>query len=110
MDLARACADKLEVSDRRQLPALEDVEEQAEEAYSELLDTLQEDEVFGAVDPERQEAILEEIEQALPESKHHLLVELADQQTRQVWLLQEAAYHVGLAIGMRLAGARRDED
>jgi hypothetical protein len=109
MELARACADTLDLSDRRRLPGLEDVEEQAGEAYSDLLDLLQEDEVFGGVDLDRQQELREAIEAGLPESLRGLVEELSEQQTRQVWLLQEAAYHVGLAIGMRIAGSPREE-
>lgn len=106
MELARVCADKLDLSDGRRLPSLEDVEEQAGDDYEELLDLLQEDEVFGAVDPDRQQELTGRIEEALPESQRAMVEELADQHMRQVWLLQEAAYHVGLAVGLRLAGAK----
>ena len=41
MELARACVAKLDLSDGRQLPGLEDVEDQAEDEYGELLDLLQ---------------------------------------------------------------------
>jgi hypothetical protein len=106
MELARACADKLDLSDGRRLPGLEDVEEQCEVEYGELLDLLQEDEVFGSVDLDRQQELIGQIEAELPEARRPLLEELAEQHTRQVWLLQEAAYHVGLAMGIRLAGAK----
>jgi hypothetical protein len=106
MHLARACADKLDLADGRRLPSLQDIEEQAEDDYGQLLDALQEDEVFGAVDVERQQQLSETIEAALPESKRPMMEELADQQMRQIWLLQEAAFHVGLAVGLRLAGGK----
>jgi hypothetical protein len=108
MELARACADKVDLSDRRQVPSLEDVEEQCPKEYEDLVDLLQEDEVFGAVDLDRQQQILDTIESALPEDKRALVEELTDQHTRHVWLLQEAAFHVGLAVGLRLAGAPRE--
>ena len=38
----------------------------------------------------------------LPEDKRMLIVELADNHARHVWLQQEGAYHLGLAIGRRL--------
>ncbi len=104
MELARACAAKVDLSDRRQLPSLEDVEEQCGDEYEELLDVLQEDDVFGAVDLERQQQLSDAIEDALSETQRPLLEELQDQQTRQLWLMQQAAFHVGLAIGMRIAG------
>jgi len=104
MELARACIEKLDMSDRRQVPSLEDVEEQCPDEYAELLDLLQEDEVFGSVDLDRQQQILDTIEAELPEERRGLVEELADQHTRHVWLLQEAAFHVGLALGLRMAG------
>lgn len=108
MELARACASKIDLSDRREVPALEDVEEQCAAEDQELLDVLQEDEVFGAVNLDRQQQILDTIAAALGEDKRALVEELADQHTRHVWLLQEAAFHVGLAVGLRLAGAPRE--
>ncbi|RPJ69102.1 MAG: hypothetical protein EHM24_19545 [Acidobacteria bacterium] len=108
MELARACANKIDLSDRRQVPSLEDVEEQCAKEYEDLLDVLQEDEVFGAVDLDRQQQILDSIVAALGEDKRALVDELSDQHTRHVWLLQEAAFHVGLAVGLRLAGAPRE--
>lgn len=104
MEIARACAAKIDLSDRRQLPSLEDVEEQCSDEYEELLDILQEDDVFGAVDVERQQQLSETIEKALPEAQRPALEELLDQQTRQLWLMQQAAFHVGVAIGLRIAG------
>lgn len=107
MELARACANKVDLSDRRQVPSLEDIEEQCPKEYEELLDVLQEDEVFGAVDLDRQQQILDAILSALGEDKRAMVEELSDQHTRHVWLLQEAAFHVGLALGLRLAGPPR---
>lgn len=106
MELARACADKLDLADGRRLPDLQDIEEQCEQEYGELLDLLQEDDVFGTVDLELQQNLAAEIEAALPEARRALLEELREQHTNQVWLLQEAAYHVGLAVGLRIAGAK----
>lgn len=106
MELARACADKLDLSDSRRLPSLEDVEEQCGDDYEQLLELLQEDDVFGAVDLDRQQELFEKLEAALPESQRPMLEELSEQHTRQIWLLQEAAYHVGLALGLRLAGTK----
>lgn len=106
MELARACADRLDLADRRRLPELEDVEEEAQEEYEALLDLLQEDEVLGGVDLERQQHLVETIEAKLPEGSRSLVEELSDQHTRHVWLMQEAAFHVGLALGLKLAGGR----
>jgi hypothetical protein len=105
MELARACADRLDLSDRVRLPALEDAEEAAPVEFEALLDVLQEDEVFGGVDLERQQQLTETIEAQLPETSRHLVDELGEQHTRHVWLMQEAAFHVGLAVGLRLAAA-----
>jgi hypothetical protein len=104
MELARACADRVDLSDRRRLPALDDVEQQAEAEYEALLDVLQEDEVFGGVDLDRQQQLVDTLESKLPDGSRALVEELNDQHTRQVWLMQEAAFHVGLALGLRLAG------
>jgi hypothetical protein len=103
MELARACAARLDFGDQRRLPALEDVEQDAEDEFEALLDVLQEDEVFGGVDLERQQQLVETIEAKLPDRTKRELAELVEQHTRQVWLMQEAAYHVGLAVGMKLA-------
>jgi hypothetical protein len=109
MDLARACAERLDLTDRRQPPALEDVEEQAGDEFDALLDLLQEDDVLGGVDLERQQQLLQTIESKLPEGARRLVEELSDQHTRHVWLLQEAAFHVGVAVGLKLAGAKDAE-
>jgi|WetSurMetagenome_2_1015567.scaffolds.fasta_scaffold52164_2 hypothetical protein len=106
MELARACADRLDLTDHRRLPALEDVEDAAQDEYEALLDVLQEDEVFGGVNLERQQTLAETIQSKLPEADRAQVEELADQHTRHVWLMQEAAFHVGLAIGLKLAGGR----
>ena len=103
MELARACADRLALSDRGRLPVLEDIENEAQEEFEALLDLLQEDEVFGGVDLARQQQLVETIESTLPEESRNLVDELGEQHTRHVWLMQEAAFHVGLAIGLRLA-------
>jgi hypothetical protein len=104
MELARACADRIDLGDQRILPALEDIEQQAEDVYEALLDVLQEDEVFGGVNIERQQQLVETIEAQVPETSKRLVEELTEQHTRHVWLMQEAAYHVGLAVGLKLAG------
>ncbi len=103
MELARACAGKLDIAEGRVLPTLEEVEEQAGEEYEVLLGALQQDDVLGGVDLRRQRELAEKIEAALPPSDRAMVDELMEQHTRQVWLLQEAAYHVGLAVGLRLA-------
>jgi hypothetical protein len=80
LDLAGRCADKLELDGTlRHVPSFSDTEEQCEDEYEELLQAT-----------------------ALPEDKRTLIVELADNHARHVWLQQEGAYHVGLAVGRKL--------
>jgi hypothetical protein len=47
------------------------------------------------VDVQRQEQLVEQIAAALPEQARMLIVELADNHARHVWLQQEGAYHFG---------------
>jgi hypothetical protein len=110
LKIAKRCADKLTLSKRGSLPALEDIEEQCEDEIEELLSVLQEDDVFGQVDLSQQQKLADRIEAALPENRRGLVAELTDQHTRHVWLQQEAAYHLGLAVGMRLAGRKAAEE
>jgi hypothetical protein len=101
--LADRCADKLELDGKlRHIPSFSDAEEQCEEEYEELLQAIHEDEVFAPVDVQRQEELVESIAAELPEDKRTLIIELADNHARHVWLQQEGAYHVGLAVGRRL--------
>ena len=103
LELADRCADKLELAGpMRHIPSFSDVEDAAEEEYEELLQVLHEDELFAPVDIQRQEELVELIAAALPEDKRMMIVELADNHARHVWLQQEGAYHVGLAVGRRL--------
>ena len=103
LELAEACAEKLELDGKlRHVPSFSDAEEQCENEYEELLEAIHEDEVFAPVDVQRQEQLVEAIAAALPEDKRVLIVELADNHARHVWLQQEGAYHVGLAVGRRL--------
>ena len=103
LELADACAAKLDLDGKiRHIPSFSDAEEQCEEEYEELLLALHEDELFAPVDIARQEELVEQIAAALPEDKRMLIVELADNHARHVWLQQEGAYHVGLAVGRRL--------
>jgi hypothetical protein len=103
LELAERCAAKLELEGKlRHVPSFSDAEEQCEEEYEELLVALHEDELFAPVDIQRQEELVEQIAALLPEDKRMLIVELADNHARHVWLQQEGAYHVGLAVGNRL--------
>ena len=103
LELAERCAEKLELDGKmRHVPSFSDAEEQCEDEYEALLQAIHEDELFAPVDISRQENLVEEIAAALPEEKRTLIVELADNHARHVWLQQEGAYHLGLAVGRRL--------
>jgi hypothetical protein len=103
LELAERCARKLELDGTlRHVPSFSDAEEQCEAEYEELLQELHSDELFSPVDIQRQEELVEQIAAALPEDKRTLIVELADNHARHIWLQQEGAYHVGLAVGRKL--------
>src|SRR4029077_14891709 len=103
LELADRCAAKLDLDGKlRHVPSFSDSEDQCEEEYEELLQALHEDELFSPVDIHRQEELVEQIAAALPEDARMLIVELADNHARHVWMQQEGAYHVGLAVGRRL--------
>jgi hypothetical protein len=103
LELADQCAAKLDLDGKvRHIPSFSDAEEQCEDEYEELLLALHEDELFAPVDIARQEELVEQIAAGLPEDLRTLIVELADNHARHVWLQQEGAYHVGLAVGRRL--------
>ena len=103
LELAERCAQRLELDGRmRHVPSFSDAEEQCEDEYESLLQAIHEDELFAPVDIARQETLVEQIAAALPEAQRLLIVELADNHARHVWLQQEGAYHLGLAVGRRL--------
>jgi hypothetical protein len=103
LELADRCASKLEIEGtRRHVPSFSDAEDQCEDEYEELLQAIHEDELFAPVDIQRQEQLVEQIAAALPEGQRSLIVELADNHARHVWLQQEGAYHLGLAVGRKL--------
>jgi len=106
LELAEQCANKLDLDDKqRHIPSFSDAEEQCEDEYEELLEAIHEDELFAPVDIQLQESLVEQIAAELPEDKRTLIVELADNHARHVWLQQEGAYHLGLAVGRRLRSA-----
>ena len=103
LELADDCARKLELEGGlRHVPSFSDAEDQCEDEYEALLQAIHEDELFAPVDIQRQEELVEQIAAALPEDKRLLIVELADNHARHVWLQQEGAYHLGLAVGRKL--------
>ena len=108
IELADQCASKLELEGAlRSAPSFSDAEGQCEDEYEELLQAIHEDELFAPVDIQRQEELVELIAAALPEDKRMMIVELADNHARHVWMQQEGAYHVELAVGRKLR-LRRD--
>ena len=102
LELAERCAERLALGGSRHIPSFSDAEEQCEDEYEALLAAVHEDEVFAPVDLQRQEELVEQIAAALPEPVRTLIVELADNHARHVWMQQEGAYHLGLAVGRRL--------
>jgi len=103
LDLAERCAEKLELDGKlRHVPSFSDTEDLCEDEYEALLEAIHDDELFTPVDIGRQEELVEQIAAALPEDKRMMIVELADNHARHVWLQQEGAYHLGLAVGKRL--------
>ncbi len=103
MKLALACAGKADLPRKlRGYPSFSEIEEQCEAEYEELLNALHEDEIFEAVDLNRQQELVDRIASALPEDTRELLEELVDNHARHVWLQQEGAYYLGLAMGLRI--------
>ena len=103
LEFADRCAEKLDLDGKmRHIPSFSDVEDQCEDEYEQLLEAIHDDELFAPVDIARQETLVEQIAAALPEDKRMLIVELADNHARHVWLQQEAAYHLGVAVGRRV--------
>lgn len=103
LELAEQCASRLQLDGPvRHIPSFSDAEEACEDEYEELLQAIHDDELFAPVDIARQEELVEQIAAALPEDKRMLIVELADNHARHVWMQQEGAYHVGVAVGRKL--------
>jgi hypothetical protein len=106
MRLARACADRVTLPRKpRQFPSFSEVEEQCGDEYEELLQVLHEDEVFEAADLDEQERLVEAIRAVVGDARQPLVESLVDNQAAQVWLQQEGAFHLGVAVGMKLAKA-----
>jgi hypothetical protein len=108
MDIARAGAERIDMPDERvRYPSFSDIEEQCANEYDELLNALHDDELFQSVDLQKQEDLVEKLKSLLGDEHEELLEELVDNQTRHLWLHQEAAFHLGMAVGLRLAQGRR---
>lgn len=103
LQLAEECAERMDIgAKRRAIPSFSEAEEACEDEYEALLQAIHEDELFAPVDIARQEDLVSQIAAALPEDQRALIVELADNHARHVWLQQEGAYHLGMAVGRRL--------
>ena len=104
LDIARTAASRMDLTpDLRFAPTFALAEEVCGDEFEQMLQLLHEDEVFAPVDLERQERDVEAIKEALTEDQRDLVDDLVDNQSRHVWLQQEAAFHLGLAVGLRLA-------
>jgi hypothetical protein len=108
MDIARAGAERIDMPDNRvRYPSFGDIEEQCATEYDELLEALHDDELFAPADVQRQEEIVNRLKELVDENDRELIEELVDNLARQIWLNQEAAFHLGMAVGLRLAEGRR---
>ena len=108
MDIARAGAERLDIPEKRvRFPSFADIEEQCATEYDELLEALHDDELFAPADVQRQEELVERLKAAVGPEHEEALEELVDNLARQIWLNQEAAFHLGMAVGLRLAEGRR---
>jgi hypothetical protein len=108
LQIARDAAARMDLSpDLRFAPTFALAEEVCGDEFEEMLQLLHEDEVFAPVDLDRQERTVEAIKDALAEDQQPLIDDLVDNQSRHVWLQQEAAFHLGLAVGLRLADLGR---
>ena len=108
LQIARAAAERLDLTpDLRFAPTFALAEEVCGDEYEEMLQLLHEDEVFAPVDLDRQQRAVDAIKEALTEDQQALVDDLVDNQSRHVWLQQEAAFHLGLAVGLRLAEMAR---
>jgi hypothetical protein len=108
MDIARAGAERIDMPQNRvSYPSFRDIEEQCATEYDELLDALHDDELFAPADVQRQEEIVQRLKELVDEQDQELIEELVDNLARQIWLNQEAAFHLGMAVGLRLAEGRR---
>jgi hypothetical protein len=108
LEIARAAASRMDLSsDLRFAPTFALAEEVCGDEFEQMLQLLHEDEVFAPVDLDVQERAVDAIKEALTEDQQALMDDLVDNQSRHVWLQQEAAFHLGLAVGLRLADLGR---
>lgn len=108
MDIARAGAERLVLPAAQvRYPSFADIEDQCADEYDELINALHDDELFAPADLQRQEEVVERLKAMVGEENDALVEELVDNQARQLWLNQEAAFHLGMAVGLRIAQGRR---
>ena len=108
MDIARAGAERLDLPAAQvRYPSFSDIEEQCAAEYDELINTLHDDELFAPADLQRQEELVEKLKAMVGEEHEALVEELVDNAVRRLWLNQEAAFHLGMAVGLRIAQGRR---
>lgn len=108
MEIARAGAERIDLPDERvRYPSFGDIEEQCAAEYDDLLNALHEDELFQSVDVERQEELVDRLKALVGEDDEQVVDDLVDNQARHLWLHQEAAFHLGMAVGLRLSQGRR---
>jgi hypothetical protein len=108
MEIARTGAERVDLpAERVRYPSFGDIEEQCATQYDELLNALREDELFAPADLQRQEELVEQLKPIVGSEHEQLLEELIDNSARQLWMNQEAAFHLGMAVGLRLAEGRR---
>ena len=108
MDIARTGAERIDLpADRVRYPNFSDIEDQCSTEYDELLNALREDELFAPADIQRQEELVEQLKAIVGKDNEETLEELIDNTARQLWMNQEAAFHLGMAVGLRLAQGRR---
>ncbi len=108
MEIARQGAERIDLpAEQVRYPSFGDIEEQCAAAYDELLNALRDDELFAPADLQRQEELVEQLKPMIGSQNEALLEELVDNTARQLWINQEAAFHLGMAVGLRLAQGRR---
>ena len=109
MEIARAGAERIDMpGERLGYPSFSEIEEQSAAEYDELLGVLHEDELFQPVDVGRQEEVVNKLKTLVGSENEELVEDLVDNQTRHLWMHQEAAFHLGMAVGLRLAEGRRN--
>jgi hypothetical protein len=106
LELAGACAARVDLPKAR-YPTFSEVEEECEDEYEQLLTALHEDEIFEPVNLDAQQDLADRLKDALPEEDAALVDELVDNHVRHLWMQQEAAYYVGLALGLRARGSHK---